>query len=93
MISEAFSAVGLEGVINVDESQRAETTLEIQEGIVFDRGYTDPVMCTDKELQIAQLQDPYILLCDNTFTDPQDLIPYLILAAEDGHPCLIISEE
>lgn len=92
MISEAFSSVGLEGVINVDESQRAETTLEIQEGIVFDRGYTDPVMCTDKEQQIAELQDPYILLCDNTFTDPQDLIPYLILAAEDGHPCLIISE-
>ena len=49
-------------------------------------------MCTDKEQQIAELQDPYILLCDNTFTDPQDLIPYLILAAEDGHPCLIISE-
>lgn len=92
MIGEAFSAVGLEGVITVDESQRMETSLEIQKGIVFDRGYISTVMCTDEKQQIAELCDPYILLCDNTFINAQDLIPCLIMAAEDGRPCLIISE-
>lgn len=92
LIGKAFSEVGLEGVILVDESRRVETMLEIQKGIVFDRGYISAVMCTDEKEQIAELDDPYILLCDNTFTNAQDLIPYLIMAAEDGRSCLIISE-
>lgn len=91
-INQAFSAVGLESVITVEDSKRLETFLEIQKGIVFDRGYISSMMCTNKKQEIAELHDPYILLCDNTFTNPQDLLPFLIIAAEDERSCLIISE-
>lgn len=92
MIGEALSAVGLEGVINVDDSPRGETTMEILEGIVFERGFISPIMTTDEKQTVAELHDPYILLCDTRFTDPQDLIPALLLAAEDERPMLVISE-
>lgn len=92
MIGEALHTVGPEGVITIDDSNRFETTLDIQEGIVFDRGFLSPFMATDERQIVAELYDPYILICDTKFEDPHDLLPTLIAAAEDGRSCLIISE-
>mgnify|MGYP004470803693 CR=1 FL=1 len=92
MVGEALSRVGLEGVIHVEDSQKVETTLEILEGIVFDRGFIAPFMATNVDTMTAELDNPYILLCDTKFDNSDDLIPALILAAEDERPILILSE-
>ena len=92
LIGKALYTVGAEGVISVDESQRGETKLEIQEGIVFDRGLSAMEMATDEKGTMAELYDPYILLCDAKISNPHDLLPFLILAAEAGHSCLVISD-
>lgn len=92
MIGTALDAVGLEGVVTVDDAQRLETTLDIMEGIVFEQGFVDRFMATDEHRTVAELYDPYILICDTKFSNPQDLLPALICAAEDGRSCLIISD-
>lgn len=92
MVGEALYAVGLDGVISIDDSKKNETTLEILEGIVFEKGFQSPIMATDKEQTVAELHDPYILICDTKFTAPQELLPFLIIAAEDERSCLIISD-
>lgn len=92
MVGEALARVGLDGMISVEDSQRLETTMEVMEGIVFERGFLSPVMATNELQTEAVLQDPYILICDTKFEDSQDLIPALICAAEDERPILIISE-
>lgn len=92
MIGEAFDRVGAEGVIRVDDSGKPETCLKVQEGIVFDRGFIHQEMATDETRSRAELYNPYILLCDTKFTNPQDLLPVMIMAAEDDRPLLIISE-
>lgn len=92
LIGRALYTVGSEGVISIDESQRGETKLEIQEGIVFDRGLPTMDMATDEKGTMAELHDPYILLCDAKIDNPHDLLPFLIIAAEAGHSCLVISE-
>ncbi len=92
MVGEALSRVGLEGVIHVEDSQKVETTLEILEGIIFDRGFLAPFMATNVDTMTAELNAPYILLCDTKFDNAQDLIPALILAAEDDRPILILSD-
>ena len=92
LIGKALYTVGAEGVISVDESQRGETKLEIQEGIVFDRGLPTMDMATDEKGTMAELHDPYILLCDASISNPQDVLPFLILAAEAGQDALIISD-
>ena len=90
LVGEAIHRVGLEGVVNVDDSQRMETTLDVAEGIVFDRGLVSPHMATDSAQAEAELHNPYILITDKKFTSQQDLIPALICAAEDGRDCLVI---
>lgn len=92
LIGEALSRVGAEGVVNVDDSRRLETTLDIQEGIVFDRGLLSPHMATDVSRGIAELRNPYILLTDKKLTNRQELIPTLMCAAEDDRDCLIICD-
>ncbi len=92
LVGQALYQVGLEGVINVEDSQKVDTTLEILEGIAFDRGFTAPFMATNTETMSAELYDPYILFCDTKFDNAQDLLPALILAAEDARPILIISD-
>lgn len=91
-IGEALSRVGMEGVVNVDDTGKSETTLDVMEGIVFERGYLSPHMITDKEKLTAELYNPYILLTDVKFESAQDLIPALILAAEEERPMLIICD-
>lgn len=92
MIGESLHTVGLAGVVTVDDGQRLDTTLDVMEGIVFERGFISPVMATNELKTEAELHAPYILLCDTSFENPQDLIPALLCAAEDERPILIISE-
>jgi chaperonin GroEL len=92
MVGEAIYRVGLEGVVNIDDSQRIETELSVDEGIVFDRGLISPHMATDTRSGEAVLEDPYILICDKKFENAQDIIPALICAAEDGRDILIICD-
>ena len=92
MVGEALYRVGLEGVVNVDDSQRMETTLTVDEGIVFDRGLISPHMVTDTRSGEAVLEEPYILICDKKFENAQDIIPALICAAEDGRDILVICD-
>ncbi|MBP3894069.1 MAG: molecular chaperone GroEL [Atopobiaceae bacterium] len=92
MVGEAIYRVGLEGVVNIDDSQRVETTLTVDEGIVFDRGLISPHMATDTRSGEAVLEEPYILICDKKFENAQDVIPALICAAEDGRDILVICD-
>ena len=90
MVGEALDTVGLEGVVRVDESHKYETTLDVQEGIVFERGFISPYMATDKNQTVCELKDAYVLMTDKELTNPQDLVPALMLAAEDGKSVLVI---
>lgn len=90
LVGEALDRVGMEGVIKVDETGKYVTTLDIQEGIVFERGFISPYMCTDKNQTVCELKDAYILMTDKEVTSPQDLVPALMLAAEDGKSFLLI---
>ena len=92
MIGEVLFNLGPEGYVTVEDSQKVETTVDVMEGIVFERGFIAPFMATDKMQSIAELYDPHILLCDGKITDPQDILPFLIACAEDGHDALIISD-
>ncbi len=92
MVGEAVHRVGLEGVVNIDDSQRLETELVVDEGIVFDRSLISPHMATDARSGEAILENPYILICDKKFENPQDIIPALILAAEDGRDMLVLCD-
>ena len=92
MVGEAIYRVGLEGVVNIDDSQRLETELNVDEGIVFDRTMTSPHMATDKRSGEAVLENPYILITDKKFENPQDIIPALICAAEDGRDILVLCD-
>ena len=76
----------------MDDSHKYETTLDIQEGIVFERGFLSPYLTTDKNQTVCDLQDAYVLMSDKTFSNPQDLVPALMLAAEDEKPLLIIAD-
>ena len=92
LVGEAIFTVGREGVVNVDDSKRLETELDLQTGIVLERGFTSPYMATDEARTVAELHNPYILLTDKKFSNAQDLIPALICAAEDDRDILIICD-
>lgn len=92
MVGHALHAVGAEGVVTVEDSQTQQTTLEVQEGIVLERGFLAPEMATNEDKTMAELHDPYILLCDTKFDNVQELLPALIAAAEDGRDILVICE-
>lgn len=93
LIGRACAAVGPEGVVQVEDGQKQDTTLELQQGIVLERGFLAPEMATNPDKTSAELDDPYILLCDSKLDDIQVLLPALIACAEDGHDCLILCEE
>jgi len=93
IIAEAMEKVGKEGVITVEEAKGMETTLEIVEGMQFDRGYLSPYFVTDPEKMEAHLEDPYILLNEKKISVMKDLIPILEQIAKMGRPLLLIAEE
>jgi chaperonin GroEL len=93
IISEAMSKVGKEGVITVEEAKGMETTLEIVEGMQFDRGYLSPYFVTDPERMEVILEDPYLLVHEKKISNMKDLLPLLEQIARAGKPLLILAEE
>ncbi|HEY5997461.1 MAG TPA: chaperonin GroEL [Candidatus Deferrimicrobiaceae bacterium] len=93
IISEAMAKVGKEGVITVEEAKGMETTLEIVEGMQFDRGYLSPYFVTDAERMEVVLEDPYILIHEKKISNMKDLLPLLEQIARSGKPLLIVAEE
>ncbi len=93
IISEAMEKVGKEGVITVEEAKGMETTLEIVEGMQFDRGYLSPYFVTDAEKMEAHLEEPYILLHEKKISQMKDLLPVLEAIAKTGKPLLLIAED
>jgi chaperonin GroEL len=93
IISEAMEKVGKEGVITVEEAKAMETTLEIVEGMQFDRGYLSPYFVTDAEKMEAHLEEPYILLNEKKINNMKDMVPILEQIAKMGKPLLIVAED
>ncbi len=93
LIAEAMSKVGEDGVITVEDSQSVGTTLEMVEGLQFDKGYISPYMITDPERMEATLEDAYILINDGKISNVKDLLPVLEKVVQTGKPLLIIAED
>ncbi|HLV42630.1 MAG TPA: chaperonin GroEL [Brumimicrobium sp.] len=93
LIAEAMKVVGNDGVITVEEAKGIETEVKTVEGMQFDRGYLSPYFVTNPEKMIADLENPYILICDKKITNMKDLLPVLEPAAQSGRPLLIIAED
>ncbi len=93
IIAEAMDKVGKEGVITVEEAKSMETTLDIVEGMQFDRGYLSPYFVTDAERMECSLEDPYILLHEKKISNMKDLLPILEQIARTGKPFIIIAED
>lgn len=93
IIAEAMSKVGKEGVITVEEAKGMETTLDIVEGMEFDRGYLSPYFVTDPERMEVVLEDPYILLHEKKISSMKDLLPILEQIARQGKPLLLVAED
>jgi len=92
-LAEAMEKVGKEGVITVEESRTAETTLEVVEGMQFDRGYLSPYFVTDPERMEAVLENPYILISEKKISNMKDLLPVLEAIARQERPLVIIAED
>jgi len=93
LIAEAMGKVGKDGVITVEESKTMETTLEVVEGMQFDRGYLSPYFVTDAETMKAVLENPVILLSEKKISAMRDMLPILEQVAKLGKPILIIAED
>jgi len=93
IIAEAMKKVGKDGVITVEEAKSIETSLEVVEGMQFDRGYLSPYFVTDPERMEAALEDAYILLHEKKISSMKDLLPVLEQVAKTGRPFVIISED
>ncbi|HXX65812.1 MAG TPA: chaperonin GroEL, partial [Polyangiaceae bacterium] len=92
-LAEAMQKVGKEGVITVEESKTAETTLDVVEGMQFDRGYLSPYFVTDPERMEAVLEEAYILISEKKISNMKDLLPVLEAIARSQKPLLIIAED
>lgn len=93
LITQAFEKVGKEGVITVEEAKGTDTTVDIVEGMQFDRGYISPYFVTNTEKMQAVLENPYILICDKKISAMKDIIQVLEKTAQGSRPLLIIAED
>jgi chaperonin GroEL len=93
IISEAMKKVGKDGVITVEEAKTLDTTLEVVEGMQFDRGYLSPYFVTDPERMVTVLENPFVLLHEKKISSMKDLLPLLEQIAKTGKPFLIVAEE
>jgi chaperonin GroEL len=93
VIAEAMNKVGKEGVITVEEAKAMETSLDIVEGMQFDRGYLSPYFVTDPEKMVADLEEVYVLLHEKKISNMKDLLPILEQIAKSGKPLLVIAED
>ena len=93
IISEAMDKVGKDGTITVEEAKTLETTLDVVEGMQFDKGYLSPYFVTDPEEMECVLENPYILLFEKKISNLQDMLPVLQSVAKTGKPLMIIAED
>lgn len=93
LIAEAFGKVGKEGVITVEEAKGIDTTVDVVEGMQFDRGYQSPYFVTNPEKMLVELENPYILLVEKKISSMKELLPVLEPIAQGGKSLLIVSEE
>ena len=93
LLSEAMSKVGKEGVITIEESKTAETSLEVVEGMQFDRGYVSPYFVTNAERMEATFENPYILITDKKISSMKELLPTLEKVVQTSRPLVIIAED
>jgi chaperonin GroEL len=93
IIAQAMEKVGKEGVITVEEGQSLENELDVVEGMQFDRGYLSPYFINNQQSQSAELEDPFILLCDKKISNIRELLPVLEGVAKAGKPLLIVAED
>ncbi len=93
IIADAMEKVGKEGVITVEEAKGLETTLDVVEGMQFDRGYLSPYFVTDPDRMEAVMENPYILIFESKLAVMKDLLPVLEMVAREGKPLLLIAED
>ena len=93
LVAEAIERVGAEGVVSVEEAKGIETTLDVVEGMQFDRGYLSPYFVTDPEKMQAVLESPLILVYDKRIGAIKDILPLLEQILQQGRPLLVIAEE
>jgi chaperonin GroEL len=93
LIAEAMAKVGTEGVITVEESKNTDTTIDVVEGMQFDRGYLNPYFVTNTEKMQVEQENPYILIYDKKISTMKDLLPILEKVVQTGRPLLIIAED
>jgi chaperonin GroEL len=93
IIAEAMDKVGKDGVITVDESKGFDTTLEVVQGMQFDKGYVSPYMVTDTERMVAELENAYVMVTDQKVSNIQDILPMLQAVVETHRPLLIIADD
>src|SRR5690606_35052322 len=93
LVARAIDKVGAEGAVTVEEAKGTETTMDVVEGLQFDRGYLSAYFVTDPEKLEAVLEDPRILICEGRITNIKDLLPLLEQIAREGAPLLVIAED
>jgi chaperonin GroEL len=93
IIADAMEKVGKDGTITVEEAKSIETTLDVVEGMQFDKGYLSPYFVTDAEAMECSLEDPYLLIFEKKISNLQDLLPMLQNVAKSGRPLMIIAED
>lgn len=93
LIAQAMEKVGETGVITVEEAKSLETTLEVVEGMQFDKGYISPYMVSDSERMVAELDNPFVLITDRKISNMKDILPILEQTVQTSRPVLIIADE
>ena len=93
LIAEAMEKVGQDGVITIEESQSNDTSLDVVEGMLFDRGYLSQYMVTDNDKMEAVLENPYILLTDKKISNIQDILPVLEQVVQEGRALLLVADD
>lgn len=93
ILAEAMDKVGKEGVLTIEEGKGLETTLEVVEGMRFDRGYLSPYFVTNPERMTTELDDPYILFYEKKISNMRELLPLLEQTAQSGHPIVLVAED
>ncbi len=93
LLADAMERVGKEGVITVEEAKGLETTLDVVEGMRFDRGYLSPYFATNPEKMLVEIEEPYLLFHEKKISSMRDLLPVLERVAQSGRPIVIIAEE
>jgi chaperonin GroEL len=93
IIADAMDKVGKEGVITVEEGSGLENELDVVEGMQFDRGYLSPYFINNQDSMSADLEDPYVLLCDKKISNIRDMLPILESVAKSGKPLMVVAED